>query len=138
MRRLKRYARLSGAEIFYFLRALFVVGTARVGLWLLPIGTMRRIAGKTADKEREPHAVQRLTWSVRAASRYVPAATCLTQALALQYLLGRFGYGSKILVGARKDTMGKLESHAWVECEGQVVIGGPQSSGYFPLTTWES
>ena len=47
--------------------------------------------------------VSRLEWAVRAAGRRVPMASCLTQALALQFLLGRSGHFSEVLIGVRKD-----------------------------------
>ncbi len=83
-----------------------------------------------ADARREAwecaHAVSR-------AARWVPRASCLTQALVLQRLLARRGYASSLFLGV--DRAGKpsqtprprakgFEAHAWVEWRGRVLIGG--------------
>lgn len=56
-------------------------------------------------------------------SRYVPAASCLTQALAMLVLLNRFGHSSELRIGVVKNDADRLKAHAWVECEGKIVIG---------------
>ncbi len=137
MRSLRRFARLPRAEKFLLLRALFVVSVTRLGLWLLPTGTLRRIAVRTGKKARGAPQLMRLVWAVKVVSRYVPVASCLTQALALQWLLMRSGYASRVHLGVRKDSERKFEAHAWVECEGRVVIGGAEAHEYVPLTSWE-
>lgn len=137
MRRLKRFVRASWTERLLLLRALFVVCITRLGLWVLPIGTVRRIALSGRKGTRVVHPVPTLVWAVRASSRFVPLATCLTQALALQWLLSRSGHTSRIHLGARRDASGKFEAHAWVECEDRVVMGGAKAEDYVPLTAWE-
>lgn len=54
---------------------------------------------------------------------FVPGATCLTQALALQYVLGRAGHASRLKIGVRRDESGAFRAHAWVVCENRVVLG---------------
>ena len=55
----------------------------------------------------------------------MPHATCLTHALAGQILLARYGYPAVINVGVAKPEtdMKSFQSHAWLECDGQVIIG---------------
>jgi hypothetical protein len=38
-------------------------------------------------------------------------------------LLHHFGYASVVHVGVSRDRSGKVEAHAWVECEGKTVVG---------------
>jgi Transglutaminase-like superfamily len=64
---------------------------------------------------------RQVAWAVRLASRYVPGATCLPQALATHILLSRCGHQSCLHVGVA--SMQKFEAHAWVECDGNVVVG---------------
>ena len=137
MRRLRRFARLPWSEKSLLLRALLVVSSTRLGLWLLPIGALRRIALSDREKRNGANSIAELVWAVKAVSRYVPTATCLTQALALQWLLVRSGHTSRIRLGARKGFKGKFQAHAWVECEGRVVMGGVAAKDYAPLTAWE-
>jgi|SRR6266404_903656 len=46
--------------------------------------------------------------------------TCLEKSLALWWLLRQVGVTSVVRIGARK-AAGKLEAHAWVECEGAAL-----------------
>ena len=61
--------------------------------------------------------------SVRRVSRYVPAASCLTQALATQVLLGRRGQVSSLRIGVTRSAEGELKAHAWLESNGEIIIG---------------
>ncbi len=69
------------------------------------------------------------------ASRYVPAATCLTQSLATKVLLSRQGHQASVRIGVARSEAGQFQAHAWVESNGRVVIGGPEShlKRYTPL-----
>ncbi|OLE12351.1 MAG: hypothetical protein AUI36_40270 [Cyanobacteria bacterium 13_1_40CM_2_61_4] len=137
MRRLKRLAGLTRGERRLLLHALFVVGVARVALWLLPLAMARRVVARIAStRTRMP--VGRFVWAVKVASRYLPRATCLTQALAAQALLARAGNESRVEIGVTKDAGQQFEAHAWVVCGNQVVIGGPDVGRYASLMSWES
>lgn len=67
---------------------------------------------------------ERIAWAVTVASRRVPRATCLTQALATQALLARLGRTSALRIGVGRDEQGKVCAHAWVEVSGRAIIGG--------------
>lgn len=56
-------------------------------------------------------------------ARFVPGASCLTQALALQLVLGRAGHASQIQIGVKKDDAGAFTAHAWVTCNDRIVLG---------------
>lgn len=56
-------------------------------------------------------------------ARFVPGSSCLTQALALQFVLGRGGHASSLQIGVRQDGSGNFFAHAWVTCNGRVVLG---------------
>ena len=134
MRRLKRFVRLTNSERLLLLRALCAVGAARASLWLRPNPLP---PGEGAAKRRvraNPLSPEHYAWAVSVASRYVPKATCLTQALALQKLLVEAGHQSRVEIGVAKNT-GKFEAHAWLVCGDQIVIGGPNVDRYSRLTT---
>ena len=74
-------------------------------------------------------------WAVKAASRRMPfTATCLVQALALRMLLSRQGYDPHLRLGVAKDGDDRLEAHAWLEMDGQVLIGGEAGGRFVPLS----
>jgi hypothetical protein len=70
----------------------------------------------------------RLAWAVAAASRRCPGSTCLVQSLALRALLARAGWRSYVEIGVSTET--RFEAHAWVVCDGQVLLGGENRSRY--------
>ena len=82
-------------------------------------------APTVAHPER-PVALARL---VAMAARHTPLPnTCLHRSLALWWLLGREGFRSDLVVGARKD-QGGLTAHAWVEHRAAVLNDDPGAVG---------
>jgi Transglutaminase-like superfamily len=139
MPRLKRLAQLSGAEKRILIRVWFVVGVARAALCVLPADTVRRVAAKAATGANG--TVEQLVWAVEIVSRYLPGATCLTQALAAQALLAHAGFPSQVEIGVAKDKDKddhRLLAHAWVVCYGQVVLGGQRPNHYNSMIVWDS
>ena len=138
MRTLKRFAGLSRTERVLFLKTVLLVFTIRIGLLFLPFDTLQRLVLRAGEKPGAArHSVDRIVWAVRAASRYIPRAKCLNQALAAQVLLAQSGHQSVLRIGVSKDDQRQFQAHAWVTCGKQVVIGGPDTSHYAPLLTWE-
>jgi len=77
-----------------------------------------------------------LEGAVRRASRLVPGATCLAQALALRRLLVRHGHASTVQIGVTT-AGGLFAAHAWVESEGVALLcGADDLDRYAPLLTW--
>jgi hypothetical protein len=65
-------------------------------------------------------------------------AKCLARALTTQVLLNRQGYLPDLRIGVAKATAGQLEAHAWIEYQGQVVMGHLNDlARYLPLPSLE-
>jgi len=125
MRNLPRVLSLSRSEILFLTHCLLVVAAVRLGLTLLSYNHVRRRV--TRLDARQPASIgnlRRVAWGVAAAARFVPRASCLTQALAGQYLLARQGNASKIRIGIERDTGTQLKAHAWLMSGDQIVLGG--------------
>ena len=62
--------------------------------------------------------------------------TCLVIALAGQSLLKLYGIPAKLQLGCLKGDKKTIFAHAWVESDGEVIIGGTERdiSKYTPLT----
>lgn len=71
----------------------------------------------------------RAAWAANTAGRrLLPERPCLTQALVLQYLLHRQGDASaRLRLGVARGTDDTLRAHAWVERNGEILIGGAES-----------
>ncbi|MGH7508124.1 MAG: lasso peptide biosynthesis B2 protein [Gemmatimonadales bacterium] len=142
LRLLRRFFELSGAERRLILRAVCLVVGVRLGLSLLPsrvlLRQVNRHLGAAGPKPSiAPLPPDRIAWAVRVASRRVPHATCLTQALAAQLLLDHYGYPSRLHLGVARGKQGEFQAHAWVESGGLVVVGGQELDRYSQLPDLE-
>ena len=143
MKRLRKFLSLTPRDRRLLLSAAFLLGAIRLGLSLLSFQTLRRLlAHVTQTPTRLRNADQsfpdRIAWAVAVASRYVPKATCLTQALATQVLCARQGHTACLCIGVAKGERGHLEAHAWVESQGRIVIGGSAVEHYTLLSAFEA
>ena len=127
MRRARRFLRLPPRDRRLLAEAAALVVLARLGLWLLPFrsvrGLLARVPARATDARDDNTITGRIAWAVPVVSACVPAATCLTQALAAQALLARRGCPAELRIGVARGANGMLEAHAWVERDDRVVIG---------------
>ncbi|RWE49142.1 MAG: lasso peptide biosynthesis B2 protein [Mesorhizobium sp.] len=124
-RSLARILSLSGSEAFFLCRCLLVVVTVRLGLTLFSYNRVRGVVTRLNARQCASMGELRLfAWGVAAAARFVPGATCLTQALSGQYLLARKGNASNIRIGIERGTGEQLKAHAWLVSDNQIVLGG--------------
>src|SRR5438552_1583311 len=107
MKRLRKFFLLSASDRILLTRTVLLVGAIRLGLWLLPFGTLQRALARMARSSAKPpladqDSINRVTWALKVASRIVPSATCLTQALAAQVMLGRRAQPIDLRIGVAK------------------------------------
>lgn len=136
VRQFQRLAALSADERWLLARAAVLVASVRIALWLFPFHWIcqwaRRSGAVSGPLETNP--VSRLAWAVQVAARRIPGASCLTQAMALQWLLVRTGRAASLQIGVAKDSRHGFESHAWVECEGQALLeNGDLADRFVPI-----
>lgn len=133
-RKIGTLAKLTHRERRLALEAIYWLGFVRAGLWLLPFSMMQRVCDKPGRSGRLLHCnAQEIAWGIRVASRYVPAATCLAQALAAGILLGRHGLAARVHIGVAHDAERGFQAHAWAECGDVVVCGGTEAPRYTPI-----
>ena len=128
MRLVSRYRQLIPFERRMFFSAVLLVPLIRIGLWVLPFRLMQSWVNRIGNLENasarlDRHTSRQVAWSVEAASRRIPRATCLTQGLATQILLGRLGQRAELRLGVARRENGQLEAHAWVETQGRIITG---------------
>jgi hypothetical protein len=119
---------LPAAERQLVLRTIPLVATIRVALWVIPFRRVRHLLRRSEQVTfpvSDSLPISRLEWAVRAASRRIPMATCLTQSLALQFLLAKTGRPSQLHIGVKKDPKSGFRAHAWVELEGCALLNTP-------------
>lgn len=142
MKRLRKFLGLPSVERRLLITAGLLLGAIRLGLWLLPLETFRRLfapgtQSPTMWPKSDRFSPERVAWAVTVASQYILGARhCLTQALAVQVLLARQGHPARLHIGVAKSKEGRIQAHAWVESDGRIVIGGTASAlgRYTPLS----
>jgi Transglutaminase-like superfamily len=133
---LRRLGRLNRAELTLLTVALVLLARVRIALWLQPWARMVTIAQPTRGMSPPRFNADRLAWAIRAASRAVPHATCLTQALALHHLLRCEGHAGIVQIGVTNQG-GRFAAHAWVECDGVPLLSSvSEVSRYSRFFTW--
>lgn len=161
MRRIRRFLGLAPVDRRLLLTASIVLVGVRIGLSLFSFQTVVRVLRTTLRRYRKDglHAhqppVHRIVWAVEVASRHIPGTqTCLVKALTAQGLFDRYGYPTDLRIGVARRTDGdenrdgtgsgsgsgdeRMVAHAWVECDGRVVIGDLEDlSRYTPLPPFE-
>ena len=149
--RFHKFFELAPAQRALLVRTFALVGVVRTALWVAPFPLVRRVTNRWARlrpdaspspsqaSEQISEQIADVTLAVSRASRFVPRATCLTQALATRILLARRGIASVVRYGAARGADGKFLAHAWVESEGRVVIGGVTSPNrYAPFPAFDT
>jgi hypothetical protein len=122
--------------------ALILLVAMRLGLWLLPFRTLLKLLIKITQPVRPETtnqvSIRQIVWAVDVASRYMPGVKCLARALTAQVLMHRHSHPCQLRIGVAKGKTGILEAHAWIEHQGQIVIGNlTDISRFMPLPTLE-
>ena len=135
MKLIRRLVSLSRNECLSLLEAGLWVTAVRVGLWVCPFKIVWHWTRTAAQRRRcmaeaDFPGASRGAWAVRVVSRYVPQATCLTQALALYGILQRAGIDCELRIGVARASEGRLAAHAWVDDHGKVLPAGEDVASY--------
>lgn len=138
MRRWRKLWALPAAEWALVAEAALVVVAVRLGLWLVPLRRLNRwLAWLSTQPARRRFAPERIAWAVAGVSTGIPAASCLTQALAARTLLARRGMHGQLRIGVAKDAQQNLLAHAWLDFDGQPLIGGAIAGNYVAFANLE-
>ena len=131
---LSTFLALSGRDRRLLVQAGMAVVFVRSALRFVAADRLRRPVEKAGP---QAWPAERIGWAVRAASRRLPGTTCLASALAAQRLLADEGHVCELTIGVARNDRG-FAAHAWVVCDGQVLVGGEESDNFTPLMAWTS
>jgi len=134
VRRVASFLTLPACDRLLLVRAISTVVAVRVGLKLLSIDRLRAWARRFGTGTT---SIDRLAWSARVASRVLPGTTCLASAFALQRLLSAEGHASELHVGVARQAE-DFAAHAWLSCDGQILVGEEQHGDFTRLVAWTS
>lgn len=135
---MNRTAPLSGCrKLATDAKCLALLVAIRAALSILGYRHMRsRLPAVYERGATSPHHARDMGRRMERLARFVPGASCLTQALALRIFLAWQGHRTTIEIGVVRETgTGILAAHAWVTCGGHVVLGNSQVDvrGFVPL-----
>ena len=136
IRRVHKVFQLSPGERAVLVQACGLFLLVELALRILPFTRLLSLSKKVFLKQKsEPAlglvpAVPRLAWLVEVAGQYTPVTvTCLKKALVLSWLLARRGTQTEVRIGVVRHD-GRLKAHAWLDYQGEVVLGHQEHERY--------
>jgi Transglutaminase-like superfamily len=124
----RRYRALERERRFLVLEAAVLLAVSWCGVRMLSFAMLRRLLNAYSERlpSRSAMPAALIGWAVTAAGGVLPQRrACLLEALAADAMLRRHGHDPTLELGIRSGTnrAGPLEGHAWVTCEGGIVVG---------------
>jgi len=143
MRSLLSFYRRPRHEKRLLVTAFVLLAFVRAGLWSLSLQQLRRLLEQRVSPAASLRSgmrsdVGRISWAVTTASRFIPRATCLVQALALQTMLRQHGIASSLNIGVAKQDGDRLNAHAWIQHGDELIACGSNPVDYTPLLVLET
>jgi hypothetical protein len=136
-----RIGQLTAADCRLLACVRILQAFACAALASLRVGTVRTALARIRPLAMAwcgPASEARVVWAFEASARWrIGSATCLARALAAEALLPPADPPPTMVIGVAPPTAGVLKSHAWIERDGRVLIGGGDSlRDYVPLVAW--
>src|SRR5689334_15098473 len=131
---IQSFRRRSAADWMCLAEAALLHVLVAVGLRTLRYPRLQRWCEHIARvRRRSPSSTSQVIWAINAVSRRIGGATCLAEAAVAYTMLRRHGHDPRLRIGVRQGESA-LDAHAWVECDGIVVVGElPEMTGYAML-----
>jgi len=139
LRKLRRLAELSPAELLVFFQLTAFALAARFALTFLRLSHVMEFVARGANNRflrclplfQNRYDLTRLTRLADIAARIMRAGgPCLVRSLLLFWLLKARGEPAELLIGVSKETSG-LQSHAWIESQGKIIADDLDMTGRF-------
>jgi len=114
------------------IEATGLILVTRLGLYLTSVHKLQSFYQRFNNVENTPYpgnnpVKSEITWAVNSIGQKIfKDDTCLVIAIAGQALLNYHGIPARLQLGCLLAEDKSIFAHAWVECEGEVVIGGTE------------
>lgn len=137
MKQVVKLLKLPNQEKWLLGQTCIVLGASRLGLRCLSFHTLHHLIDKLSNRLIQANGTRELTpeqiiSAVETSTYYMPGQPqCLSRAITTKIILAVYGYHCNLKLGVMKTPMSSLEAHAWIEYEGNVVIGGGQELNRF-------
>lgn len=124
-----------------FLQTYLVMSLVRLGMLLLPFKRLQNFVSRSQQLTFLAVAPQEVNVSsiaraVERSGHYQPGKPmCLAKALTTAVIMNMYGFPHQVNIGVAKSELGKIEAHAWVVFQSQVIVGNlPDLSRYIPMS----
>ena len=137
MKQVVKLLRLPNKEKWLLGQTYIVLGSSRLGLRYLSFQRLHHLIDKLSNRLIQAKGISELTLeqiisAVETSTYYMPGQPqCLSRAITAKIILAVYGYHCNLKLGVTKTPMSSLEAHAWIEYEGNVLIGGGQELNRF-------
>lgn len=115
--------------------ALSLIAAIRLGLALMPYRVLARLLPPAGHRKPDGWVKTRTARAMRRASRWLPSATCLPQALAGSVMLALQGYDCQVRIGVAPSQPRSFRAHAWLLCGDDVIVGDGEDLSEFVTIT---
>lgn len=136
MSKLCKFMALQRQEKWLYLSVALWLLVVKTGLYLLPFDRLRGWVvgfGQSNGKLTNAQEMQTIIQAIERISQFLSSSriNCLPQALVGYMLLRREGFDVQLKIGVLKTPSDQLVAHAWLEYQGQVILGNLQCLGQF-------
>jgi hypothetical protein len=106
-----------------------LLALVKLGLSIMSFKTLHRFMLKISysqlkNQMPEQISLENIIWALNMSTHYIPGgAKCLARALTCRVFMSRYNYTSQLYIGVAKGEDEGLKAHAWIESQGQVVVG---------------
>ncbi len=128
MSKLYRFMALPGQVKWLYLNAALWLIAVKIALHLLPFDRLRIWLTRSTQPDGNPQDIKEMRTIILAIERISQflaslRINCLPQALVGHRLLRQQGFDVQLRIGVLKNHGDQLTAHAWLEYQGQVVLG---------------
>jgi hypothetical protein len=130
--------RLSRADVALLIGICVVQTVVGTAVRVVPVRVLSRAIARCRVGARRMAMVpeERIAWAIEAVGRRLTwISTCLVRALVADLFLGGAECSGRVKIGVRRSEQGMLESHAWFERDGRILVGAVGVGEYVEFVT---
>ncbi len=132
-----KISRLTLRDYLFFAEAWILLLTAKAIIYFLPMKILAKIIGGYMDKpsdmtkQDDENKIAEIKLAVQRADKYsFWQNKCFNKSVALRMMLNMRNIKNTLYLGVSKEDKDKLNAHAWIKIDDEIIIGGNHSKNY--------
>jgi hypothetical protein len=126
---LNKFFRLSYSDKLLFLYCYCLTGIFRIVIFTIPFSLISKLFLQSrkikTNEDQNAKIAKNIGLMVARASKYTPwKSKCLVQVLVCKMMLRKSGIVSTTYIGMAKEKDIKLQGHAWISYNEDIILGG--------------